>query len=608
MKGIFFLGLLALNACFPEINPPKGYDTGDTAGTDSNIDTDTGETAEIIDDSGETGETGEETGEETGDPCTEITWYADADSDGYGDLSVTSVACEQPIGFVADATDCDDGNGSAFPGNTEVCDGVDNDCSGTVDEGVTTTYYADADSDGYGSNAVTQFACSAPTGYTEKGDDCDDAEAAYNPGAAEEDCTDPADYNCDGSTGYADADSDSWAACEECNDADATINPTAAESCNSTDDDCDGDVDEDLATATFYQDADSDGFGNEGISVETCDGAPAGYVADGSDCDDADSTAYPSAPEDCTSSDDLNCDGSAGGDDSDGDGWRSCEECDDANPDANPGELEACDGGLVDEDCDGLIDDEDLDVSDQGTWYTDADADGYGDSTGSTLACDQPDGYVGNGEDCDDGSADAYPGNGEWCDGVDNDCSGDIDDGVCDSGGSGVDTAGGGDTGIVLDTGVVIVDTGDTGSTATVLFSTDFGDGGTCTYAPFVRSDGGSMAYASYDDGAGGCGVHVFGSGSSSGPYIALSYSSSSYTPTVSYTVEMTLENLTASSLTVYADFGGGSIVSQSVAAGSTAAISLAGTSDSSGAATLQVWTSYVSNYAVTVEDFTISY
>ncbi|MBM4394033.1 MAG: putative metal-binding motif-containing protein, partial [Deltaproteobacteria bacterium] len=142
------------------------------------------------------------------DASTAETWYLDADGDGFGDASATRNACDTaPTGYVADDTDCDDTSADAYPGHPETCDTLDNDCDGEVDEGVTTTYHEDRDGDGYGSDAVSEAACAEPTGYAPLGGDCDDEDAAYNPGASES-CSEAIDYNCDGSVAYADADGD----------------------------------------------------------------------------------------------------------------------------------------------------------------------------------------------------------------------------------------------------------------------------------------------------------------------------------------------------------------------------------------------------------------
>ena len=94
--------------------------------------------------------------------------FADVDGDGY-----------------TSDTDCNDANAAINPGASEVCDGIDNNCNGNIDEGVQTTFYADADGDGYGDAASTTLACSVPAGYVADATDCNDANASINPGAAE---------------------------------------------------------------------------------------------------------------------------------------------------------------------------------------------------------------------------------------------------------------------------------------------------------------------------------------------------------------------------------------------------------------------------------------
>jgi hypothetical protein len=388
----------------------------------------------------------------------ESTWYADADSDGYGDPRLSVFDCEPGTGWVADASDCDDANSDIHPAATERCDGVDDDCDGLSDDADspvegTTSWYLDADGDGYGDEAIATQACDQPSGHAAQAGDCDDADPAYNPGASEADCTDPADYNCDGSTGYADEDGDGWAACEECDDGDPAIHPGGTERCDGADNDCDGDIDEDDAvdTTTWYQDADGDGYGDAANSAEACS-EPSGFTSDSGDCDDGDAAVSPGATEACDGVDN-DCDGLVDDDDSgvagttswyadaDGDGYgsasyttRACSQpsgyvadgsdCDDTEPAAWPGNDESCDG--VDNDCDGSVDE--ADAVDAGTWYLDGDGDGWGADGASTEACSQPSGTVAEGGDCDDAEPAVHPGATESCNGIDDDCDGSVDE------------------------------------------------------------------------------------------------------------------------------------------------------------------------------------
>ena len=103
------------------------------------------------------------------------TYYADTDGDLYGDAMTTESACSASPGFVADNTDCDDSNGAINPGATEICNGLDDDCVGGFDDGLTfLDYYNDFDGDGYGSGAAAGF-CSDPGGtYVLLTGDCND--------------------------------------------------------------------------------------------------------------------------------------------------------------------------------------------------------------------------------------------------------------------------------------------------------------------------------------------------------------------------------------------------------------------------------------------------
>ncbi len=386
------------------------------------------------------------------------TWYADLDADTYGDATNTTAACDAPEGYVGDATDCNDTVEAIHPTAPELCNSIDDDCDGEVDEDATDTtiYYADADGDLYGDDASTTNACAAPSGYVATPGDCDDADAAYNPGVIESDCTDPNDYNCDGSTGYTDADVDGWAACAECDDTNAANFPGATEYCDGVDNDCDSVVDEADAAdaATWYADSDADTYGAAASTALGCT-APAGYIADATDCNDAVATINPGQVELCNGLDD-DCDGDideSGVDaptwyaDNDTDGYGEAsstlaectqpagyvsndDDCDDLSSAVSPDATELCDA--IDNNCDGNIDEDS--AADVATWYADGDSDGYGDGRSTQIDCDQPAGYVADDADCNDADASVSPAGVEVCNSVDDDCNGAVDDDA--SGGS----------------------------------------------------------------------------------------------------------------------------------------------------------------------------
>ena len=132
------------------------------------------------------------------DEGVKTTFYRDADADTYGVTGTTTQACARPSGYATRGGDCNDASSSIKPGAAEVCDGKDNDCDGSVDEGVKKTFYRDADADTYGVTATTTLACTQPSGYASRGGDCNDLSSAYHPGATYEPCG--TDRNCDGRT------------------------------------------------------------------------------------------------------------------------------------------------------------------------------------------------------------------------------------------------------------------------------------------------------------------------------------------------------------------------------------------------------------------------
>jgi hypothetical protein len=402
-------------------------------------------------------------------------WYPDLDQDGYGDENALTITCSQPEGYLEDGTDCDDDDADTWPGSVEYCGGADEDCDGTVDEisaADVRTFYEDDDGDGFGNGLSTIDSCTAPSGYADNPDDCDDTDATHNPDATEycdgddNDCDEEIDESgaADVTTWFPDTDGDGYGvpgtpidACDEpsgyaataddCDDDDETAYPGAPEDCDGVDDDCDDVIDED-STRTFYIDTDGDGYGVPDSTVEACV-TPEGYAATDDDCDDDDASIHPEAEEICDVTIDQDCDGTIdeGVDttyylDSDSDGYGdpasstdACEvpsgyaendgDCDDGDSGVNPAAAEVCDV-FTDENCDGNID-EDVEL----TFYLDSDSDGFGDATSTTQACEVPSGYAENASDCDDGDAGINPDAVEVCDGVqDEDCDLSVDEGV----------------------------------------------------------------------------------------------------------------------------------------------------------------------------------
>ena len=374
--------------------------------------------------------------------------YADADGDGAG--SGFPVACG-----VNTNTDCDDTNNAVNPSATEVCNGVDdncdalvdndltaplnllqegvcegsrmtcggvagwgdnylsvdnyettettcdgsdNDCDGTADEDVTTTFYADDDGDSYGNRVISTDACAASTGFVADNTDCDDNDVALNPatvwykdvdndlysnGDTYVQCVQPEGYNLA---------SELTATSGDCDDSSDAVNPSATEFCNTIDDNCDGTVDEDTAVdaLTWFEDTDGDFSGDAASPTASCT-QPEGYVSNSDDL--------------CVSDPDKNaeeiCGCGVADTDSDGDSTADCfDACVD---DIFKTEAGICGCGVLDVDSDsdgtadcmdGCVDDifkTDEGVCGCGVEDTDADGDGIANCNDNCDAVANPD-------------------------------------------------------------------------------------------------------------------------------------------------------------------------------------------------------------------------
>ena len=264
-------------------------------------------------------------------------YYEDGDKDGVGTFNSQCLCAPGGIFTSTTSGDCNDSNKNVYPGNKEVCgNGVDDNCNGKQDEEGAlncSSFYKDADQDGYGAGKAACLCAPSATYNTANGNDCNDNDPKMNP-AMTEVCNN-IDDNCDGATDnnnplgcsnfYVDADKDGFgveaqALClcassgtytatigGDCDDSKSGINPVAVEVCDFLDNNCNGLTDDGLGTSTYYQDADVDGYGVTATGVVLCGPDAAHPTVIGGDCDDLNAAIKPGATEICDGADN-NCD------------------------------------------------------------------------------------------------------------------------------------------------------------------------------------------------------------------------------------------------------------------------------------------------------------
>ncbi|MEO0322873.1 MAG: putative metal-binding motif-containing protein [Myxococcota bacterium] len=382
----------------------------------------------------------------------------DRDGDGF----VSARCCNAGPEGLRCGPDCGDQRRDVRPGFIEVCDEVDNDCDGMLDEGVSVEAFVDADGDLHGAEGSAPVpVCPGRRGFACVADDCDDAEITVH--GAQLEITDGLDNDCDGAVDegatalrwYADLDDDAFGDPDatpvlssepllefslrpsDCDDGDRGVNPAATELCDARDTDCDGRADFFIIPGLDTEDDDEDGFADA-----TCGGA---------DCDDGNAAVGPGQVE-LADGVDNDCDGTVDESpgardwwpDLDRDGWGDAAatprssmtplpasapragDCDDGDATIRPGVRDACDGR--DRDCDDDVD-EDAPLE---AWYLDGDGDGAGRTDDAQLSCRALAGRVTLPGDCDDTSPEVAPGAAERCNDRDDDCDGGVDEAVPD--------------------------------------------------------------------------------------------------------------------------------------------------------------------------------
>ncbi len=340
------------------------------------------------------------------DEGVKTTFFMDGDGDKYGDPGNTVDACEAPGTMVAQGGDCNDEVPSIHEGADEICNGIDENCDGKIDEPW----------------PKVGTACDG-----DDPDECTDGVWTCLAAGTDVHCVDPDD--------------------------------PLIETCNGADDNCDGVVDPENSAGceTWYQDGDKDGFGGT-ASKCLCGAADDFSTLVGGDCNDGDKAINEDAAEVCNGKDD-NCNGKIDDEDAigcqlyfedaDSDGYGTTQtkclcapgpvykalkslDCNDQNKNINPDATEACGGG--DENCDDVVDG----PNSQGCTphYVDGDNDNYGGPQSACLCAPSGQYKTTNSGDCNDSVWAINPQASEQCNNQDDNCNFQVDEGNPGGGGA----------------------------------------------------------------------------------------------------------------------------------------------------------------------------
>ncbi|MFY0563436.1 MopE-related protein [Archangium lansingense] len=290
------------------------------------------------------------------------TFFMDLEGDGFGnpDPLLGVEGCLPPPGYVDNALDCDDYDPFINPNAQEVCNGLDDNCADGPDEG--NPNGGDSCSTGdpgvcgagtmvcAGGTLVCTGTAPASTEICDSLDnDCDGLVDEDNPGGLQQ-CW----------TGLLGVCGEGVTYCSAGEVVCVQVHAPSTEVCDDKDNDCDGAVNEE-ATLLFFRDADGDGYGTPNSTLTSC-APPAGYVSNSNDCNDNNASIKPGAAEVCDGVDN-NCAG--GVDEGDPGGGASCDPgCGWGYTVCSGGRLtcvleavpiEEC-GNWEDDDCDGQVD------------------------------------------------------------------------------------------------------------------------------------------------------------------------------------------------------------------------------------------------------------